>query len=139
MTLSVQKRWEIVFLSEHRLGPLFGPSAVAKLVGCSENTVRNWLKTYHDTGDVVAGKPPGRNRKTTPKEDQQILKIAQTQEGVGSEEIAEKMKHQQASLAWAHDHTEFDWQKVIFTDETTIVLNQHPTRVWRKRGARKVY
>jgi hypothetical protein len=48
------------------------------------------------------------------------------------------IKHQEAKLAWANEHTEFDWQKVIFTDETTIVLNQHPTRVWQKRGAKKV-
>ncbi len=45
--------------------------------------------------------------------------------------------HQEKRLAWAHEHEDFDWGNVIFTDETTILLDRPPARLWQKRGARR--
>jgi transposase len=142
ISLSV-KRWEVVFLSEHRLGPKLPPSAVARTVGCSVKTVQNLLDCYHDTGDVQAGVSSGRPRVTSKKQDESVVKIAKKDGEASSGAIAEKLKgkgvvvtartvrrrleearfeysapplkpllsehHQQARLAWATEHTDFDW------------------------------
>ena len=44
---------------------------------------------------------------------------------------------QSKRLEWATAHLDMDWSQVVFTDETTIVLNRPPSRVWQQRGARK--
>jgi len=44
---------------------------------------------------------------------------------------------QSKRLAWATAHLDMDWRQVVFTDETTIVLDRPPSRIWQQRGARK--
>ena len=73
MSLSIQKRWEIIFLSKHRLGPKLSP--VAKEVGYSKPTVAHWLKRYQETGDIQDQECRGRKRKTSPNEDHLLLKL----------------------------------------------------------------
>ena len=43
MTLPIDKRYEIVFLSQHLMGPQLGEKAVAQAVKCAKNTVQYWL------------------------------------------------------------------------------------------------
>jgi len=53
MSLTIQKRWEIVFLKKHRLGPKLDNTKIAKEIGCSRDTVRTWVERYEETGDVL--------------------------------------------------------------------------------------
>lgn len=38
--------------------------------------------------------------------------------------------HRKKRLQWAKEHNNFDWNKVIFTDESTFLLNQPTRKVW---------
>ena len=44
MTFSVDKRYEIVFLSDHPMGSQLGVKALAKATKCGKSTVQYWLK-----------------------------------------------------------------------------------------------
>src|SRR4051794_17563777 len=48
-------------------------------------------------------------------------------------------KHQAKRLQWAKKHENFDWKKVIFTDESTFQLFQSNRKVWQFTGRRKVF
>ena len=52
MEFSIQKRWEIIFLYLHRLGPKLSIRAIAKELNCSQDTVKTWIQRYQETGDV---------------------------------------------------------------------------------------
>ena len=41
-------------------------------------------------------------------------------------------KHKQARLVWAHEHLNFKWANVIFSDEATIRLQQFVSQIWMK-------
>ena len=84
-TLTIENRWEIVFLARHRLGPKLNPAAIAKEVRCSGNTVRYWLKRYEETGDVLEEKSSGRPHCTTPKQDEKIVQMADSDPEASSE------------------------------------------------------
>jgi transposase len=47
-------------------------------------------------------------------------------------------KHQKQRRIWAKNHRNFDWRKVIFTDESTFLLNQPVGKVWNFPGRKKV-
>jgi len=47
-------------------------------------------------------------------------------------------KHWKNRLQWAKAHRNFDWNKVIFTDESTFQLNQSIGKAWQFSGKRKV-
>lgn len=75
MSLSTGKKWEIVFLSQHKLGPHLTSKQISKVIRCSEKTVKFWLKRFEATGDVEELKRSGRPRKTTSKEDKLIINL----------------------------------------------------------------
>jgi transposase len=58
MTLSIHKRWEIVFLVKHEKGPKYNYSKASKYLDISRNTVKKWIKRYGDVQDLE-----GRERK----------------------------------------------------------------------------
>ena len=76
MAFSIQKRWEIVFLHIHRLRPKLSLRSIAKEVKYSIDTVQTWIKQYQETGDVQDKGGQGRKRKTSDKEDRDIVTIA---------------------------------------------------------------
>lgn len=43
---------------------------------------------------------------------------------------------QKNRLLWSKSHMNMDWNQVVFTDETTVVLNKPPSRLWQRPGAR---
>ena len=73
MALSIKKKWEIVFLSKHRMGSQLGPTAISREVGCDVSTVKFWLKRYEETGDVEELERTGRPRKTIARQDEKII------------------------------------------------------------------
>ena len=77
MALPMHQRYEIVFLSQHRLGPKLGHKTVAKVVKCSTSAVQYWLSRWKQSKDLDDSARTGRPRATTPKQDQQILLLAE--------------------------------------------------------------
>lgn len=73
--LSTKKKWEIIFLSKHHLGPKLNNLAISREIGCDVKVVRFWLKRYEETGDVEEFKSSGKPRATTVKEDKVILSL----------------------------------------------------------------
>ena len=73
MPLSVQRRWEIIFLSLHAKGPQLNPGAVSKLVHCSRGTVYHWLQIYKDSGDVQNISKSGRLHISSENENKKII------------------------------------------------------------------
>jgi predicted transcriptional regulator len=76
MEFSIKKRWEIIFLHLHKLGPQLSIRAIAKELNCSQDTVKTWIQRYQETGDVQDKERQGRKRKTTEKEDLDIIDIS---------------------------------------------------------------
>ena len=52
MALSIQKRWEIIFLYSHEYGPKWSQNRIAKYFNISSHTVKKWIDRYKNTGDV---------------------------------------------------------------------------------------
>jgi transposase len=47
-------------------------------------------------------------------------------------------KHREKRLQWAKKHKNFNWDNVIFSDESTFHLNQRLKKAWQFPGKRKV-
>jgi transposase len=172
MSLPVDKRYEIVFLSHHPMGPQLGVKAVAKAVKCAKSTVQYWLKRWKDSKDLSDSKRSGRPRGTTKKVDQRIVDLASSDNIVTTRDIQHALKrenkevsqetirrrlkepgakfsaplskplltekHRQNRLRWAEATRDIDWNRVIFSGETTVRLNQLKRFVWNLPGRRKV-
>ena len=62
--------------------------------------------------------------------------------GKYSQEIPKPLlseEHRSKRLQWAKRHRNFDWNRVIFTDESTFQLFQSNRKVWQFAGRRKVF
>ena len=80
MALSIQKRWEIIFLNKHPYGPKMNQNRIAKYLGIDKSTVKVWIQRYEDTGDVQNLEGRGRKRKTSAEEDNGIIELFQDDE-----------------------------------------------------------
>jgi transposase len=92
MSLPVHKRYEIVFLSCHPLGPKLGLKAVAKAVKCGKSTVKYWLDRWKGSKDLADFPRSGRRRATTPKQDKNILSLADEEMLATSSDIKDRLK-----------------------------------------------
>ena len=70
MTLPIDKRFEIVFLSQHPMGPQLNEKTAAKAMKCAKNTVQYWLNRWKELKNLSDMKHSGRPRATTEKVDQ---------------------------------------------------------------------
>lgn len=172
MALPVHKRYEIVFLSCHPLGPKLGLRATASAVSCDKKTVKYWLDRWTESKDLTDLPRSGRPRATTSKQDEEILSLADQKMFATSGDIQDRLKakrarisqdtirrrlheagakygppiskplltekHRSDRLKWAEDHQDNDWDRVIFSDESTIYLNQVKGRVWNLPEKKKV-
>jgi hypothetical protein len=48
-------------------------------------------------------------------------------------------RHRNNRLLWALNVKNVDWNRVIFTDESTFKLNQNTKKVWQFPGKRKIF
>lgn len=160
MALSLDKRYEIVFLREHPAGPKWSFAKIAKYVHCSKSTAAYWVEKYRIDKDLSTEERPGRPRVTTEKQDERIATIAKKEHHITAAQIQQILKergvevsvetvrrrlreaggkytneiakpllsevHRAKRLEWAKIHQEFNWDRVIFTDESTF--QQFPTR-----------
>lgn len=100
MELSYQKRLEIVFLHAHRLGPRLSIKAIAKELQCSWDTVKTWIDRYQKTGDVQDEEGRGRKRKTSEKEDLDIISMAKKQRTSTLSDISISMSRQGTDISY---------------------------------------
>ena len=70
MTFPIDKRYEIIFLSQHPMGPQLGEKAVVKAVKYTKNTIQYWLNRWKESKDLSDMKCSRRPRATTEKIDQ---------------------------------------------------------------------
>lgn len=92
MPLSIGKRWEIIFLTQHSLGPRLSNSKAAKHINTDPKTISHWVETWKNTGDVQDEPHVGRKRKTSEKEDSLIITTAEKFEEEGSESVSKILK-----------------------------------------------
>jgi transposase len=99
MALSIQKRWEIIFLNLHRLGPKLSIKAIAKELQCSRDTVKTWIDRYKKTGDIQDEERQGRKRKTSEREDLDIVTMAKKQRTSTLANISTSMSRQGTEIS----------------------------------------
>jgi transposase len=99
MAVPVHTRYEIVFLSNHPLGPKLSHAAVAKAVHCAKSTVKYWLRRWTQTKDLKDSTRLGRPRATTSKQDQRIVSLAEEETFITARDIANKLNRQQVVVS----------------------------------------
>ncbi len=99
MAFSIQKHWEIVFLHLHRLGPKLSIRSIAKELQCSQDTVQKWINQYQETEDVQDQQKSGRKRKTSEREDTNIVSIAKRLRTSSSAEISTLVNRQGTNIS----------------------------------------
>src|SRR5437870_2531545 len=92
MSMEIDQRYEIVFLSHHPLGPKLGLKAVANVVKCQKKTVKYWLDWWEQSKDLSDLQRSARPRGTTPEQDEQIVDLANQQVLITSDEIKKDLK-----------------------------------------------
>jgi transposase len=100
MELSIKQRWEIVFLHSHKLGPKLSIHAIARELQYSRDTIRTWIDRYQKTGDVQDEERRGRKRKTSEREDQDIVSIAKKQKTSTLVDISTSMSRQGTDISY---------------------------------------
>src|SRR5579871_463959 len=100
MEFSIEKHWEIIFLHLYRLGPKLSIRAIAKEIQCSRNTVEIWIHRYQKTGDIQDEEGRDRKRKTSEKEDLNIISIAKKQRTSILVDISISMSRQGTNISF---------------------------------------
>jgi transposase len=99
MTLPIHKRYEIIFLHHHPLGPKLGLKDTAEYVGCAKSTVTFWSQRWKKSEDLSDNKITGRPRKTTSKQDQVIVQIAEKKTDPSTIEIQKQIKKRKIEVS----------------------------------------
>jgi transposase len=92
MSLPLAKRYEIVFLKHHPLGPKMSKKAISRHINSDPKTVRYWLDRWEENEDLSDLPITGRPRATPEKIDAKIISIAQKERDIVSGEISKKLK-----------------------------------------------
>jgi transposase len=95
--LNDEQRWKIIHLSKIAFQT---PTAIARKVGCSRETVYATLRKYSITGTTKDRPHRGRKRKLSVTDEQSIVKRAKT--GMGAKEIAQKMGKDATDIGQKH-------------------------------------
>ena len=172
MALSIQKRWEIVFLHNHEYGSKSGNKIISKYLNIDKNTVKRWIIRYKETGDIMDKEGRGHKKSTSAEEDQLILSLFERNDKMSltlckhilerkeivvsnntiSRRLAEAgfryrsplMKpllssdHMKKRVEWCNQMSSMNWNSVIFTDETTVVLKKYKRKYWSISRSKKV-
>jgi transposase len=104
MTISMKKRWEIVFLRLHPLGPKMEPGSIAKYVKCSIRQVKYWAKRYVETGTVDDHNGAPRKRATTPNQDAKIIQTVEAHNDETLSQLQQRINKQGVTCSRATLH-----------------------------------
>jgi transposase len=99
MHVPIHKRYEIIFLSSHPLGPKLSLKAVAKAVKCGKTTVKYWLDQWKKSKDLTDLPLCGRPRATTPKQDKTIVSLANRETFATSRDIQNRLKRKRVDIS----------------------------------------
>ena len=99
MTLPIDKRYELVFLSLRVMGPQLGEKTVAKAVKCAKHTVQYWLNRWKESKNLSDMKRSGRPRATTEKVAHRIYKLAGTDNIATTGDIQGVLKRQNIRIS----------------------------------------
>jgi transposase len=99
MALQVDKRYEIVFLSHHAMGPQLGVKAVAKTAKCAKSTVQYWLNRWKESKELSDLKRSGRPCVTTEKVDQRIDDLVSSENIATTRDIQNILKRQKVQIS----------------------------------------
>ncbi|CAF3404354.1 unnamed protein product [Rotaria sp. Silwood2] len=102
--LPLHKRYEIIFLSEHKKGPRLGNKKVARLIHCDAKTVRYWRARWNETKDLSDESKSGRPRVTTAEEDEMILNEVEENDHPTSVSIARGLKRKKVEVSYRTVH-----------------------------------
>lgn len=91
-SISIKKRWKIVFLATHPKGPKLTKTQIANYTHCSTKTVGFWLQKYKDTHGVDELEHPGRPTHFTSKTDTIMNEILDKDPEASATKIAAKLK-----------------------------------------------
>jgi transposase len=98
-TTSDKKRWEIVFLSTHPLGPKLSQPKIAKYTSTSLSTVQFWLRRYRETGGVSDLPHTGRPPMLSEKEDAILEKFIEKNPDATSPMLSDKLKRHNIEIS----------------------------------------
>jgi transposase len=153
--LSDMQLWEIV-LSADVAHPNW--SGIGRKVGCHRNTAKRVYAKYKETGSVKDLPRQGRKRKLSQAETKQVVKRAM--KGKFAPEIAKEYKvtdrtihrtvkasgkrylrikkieklsevNKQKRVEYAKEMMDYDFEKVLFSDEKTFYLGASPGYAWQ--------
>ena len=99
MTLPIDKRYKIVFLSQHPMEPQLDEKTVAKAVRCAKNTVQYWFNRWEESKDLNDMKRPGRPRPTNKKVDPRIYKLVDSDNIATTGDIQSVLKQQNIGIS----------------------------------------
>jgi transposase len=98
MSLPIHKRYEIVFLALHPMGPKLSNGEIAKAVKCAEETVRYWKKRWSQIKDLSDQICTWRKRITTEKQYNMIVGLANRDENLNSYDIRDCLKRKEIEI-----------------------------------------
>ena len=99
MPLSIQKRWELVFLIHHHRGPKLGVQEAARELRVDRKTVKHWLQIYEATNNVEDMPRAGRPRATSAKEDTDLVRFAESHHQATAADIAGRLKRKRVIVS----------------------------------------
>ena len=144
-----------------------GPVEVARRVGINRNSVPQILQKYEETKTVHDKSKSGRKRKLSGKEEKQIIRKAKKHKSAAqiAKELDDKVSprtvqrtlkklglfygkvkkierlfpiHKAKRLAYADEKKDYDWERVMFSDEKTFEIFVGEDYAWQEIGKREV-
>lgn len=112
--LTDYQRWKIVILSEQKKKV----TTIAQEVSCKRDTVIEVYNRYKETGTVEDRPRPGRKRKTTPTQDNRIIKKARQRKS--ARKIAQEMTNEGVSIKEQTVRRRVKEEKFFFLPPTKI-------------------
>jgi transposase len=99
MSLPLHKRYEIVFLANHKNGPQLGPYKIAKIVKCNPKTVTHWINRWKETKDLSDRSRSGAPRWTTTEQDQMMVDMALAEIDATSKTIRQELQNNKVNVS----------------------------------------
>lgn len=136
-TISSQKKWEIIFLHINTQGPGLSISKIAKRLKLSISCVKHWIRVYRETGDVEEKKSPGRPRKTSQQEDQELVKLMENNKESSLKNFSQQLKTKGYSLSYSTIRRRLIEEGLKFTSPTSKPFLTEIQKIDRLRFAKQ--
>lgn len=136
-TISSKKKWEMIFLHINTQGPQLSISQIAKRLKLSTSCVKNWISVYRETGDVEEKKSPGRPRKTSQQEDEELVKLMENNKESSLKNFSQHVKTKGYGLSYSTIRRRLIESGLKFTSPTSKPFITEIQKIDRLRFARQ--